>query len=64
MAASVKYEEVYRKAYSSVTDAKKQLSADSEFYNLKPPHSSLAKRHQTSFQCTTSYPNKTDRWLN
>ena len=32
---SVKYEEVYLKAYSSVTDAKKQLSAYFEFYNLK-----------------------------
>ena len=38
---SVKYEEVYLKDYSSVTDEKKQLSAYFEFYNLKRPHSSL-----------------------
>ena len=42
---SVKYEEVYLKAYSSVTDAKKQLSAYFEFYNLKRPHSSLDMKH-------------------
>ena len=40
---SVKYEEVYLKAYSSATDAKKQLSAYFEFYNFKRPHSSLDK---------------------
>ena len=45
---SVKYEEVYLKAYSSVTDAKKQLSAYFEFYNLKRPHSSLDMRSSAS----------------
>ncbi len=30
-----KYEEVYLKAYSSVTDAKKQLSAYFEFYKFE-----------------------------
>ncbi|WP_017397601.1 IS3 family transposase, partial [Acinetobacter lwoffii] len=40
---SVKYEEVYLKAYSNVLDAKKQLNAYFEFYNLKRPHSSLDK---------------------
>ncbi len=44
-----KYEEVYLKAYSSVTDAKKQLSAYFEFYNLKRPHSSLDKLTPNEF---------------
>src|SRR5690606_36544924 len=46
---SVKYEELYLKAYSSVTDAKKQLSADFEFYNLKRPHSRLDKMTPNEF---------------
>ena len=54
---SVKYEEVYLKAYSSVTDAKKQLSAYFEFYNLKRPHSSLDKMTPDVFTMT-SYHNK------
>ena len=37
------------KAYSSVTDAKKQLSAYFEFYNLKRPHSSLDKMTPDEF---------------
>ena len=45
----VKYEEEYLKAYSSVTDAKKQLRAYFEFYNLKRPHSSLAKMTPNEF---------------
>ena len=46
---SVKYEEVYLKAYSSVSDAKKQLNAYFEFYNLKRPHSSLDKQTPNEF---------------
>lgn len=46
---SPKYEEVYLKAYSSVTVAKKQLSAYFEFYNLKRPHSSLDKMTPNEF---------------
>ena len=45
---SVKYEEVYLKAYSNVLDAKKQLNAYFEFYNLKRPHSSLDMRSTAS----------------
>lgn len=44
----IDYEEVYLKAYSSVTEAKKQLSAYFEFYNLKRPHSSLDMRSTAS----------------
>ncbi|SSR84958.1 transposase [Acinetobacter baumannii] len=46
---SVKYEEVYLKAYSNVLDAKKQLNAYFEFYNLKRPHSSLDKMTPDEF---------------
>ena len=45
----VKYEEVCLKASSSVTDAKKQLRAYFEFYNLKRPHSSLDKMTPNEF---------------
>jgi putative transposase len=38
---SVKYEEVYLKAYDSVNQAKSELSVYFEFYNSKRPHSSL-----------------------
>ena len=44
-----KYEDVYFISYSSVTDAKKQLSAYFEFYNLKQPHSSLDKMTPDEF---------------
>lgn len=59
---SVKYEEVYLKAYSSVTDAKEQLSAYFEFYNLKPPHSSLDKMTPNKFYYD-QLPQQT-RWFN
>jgi putative transposase len=38
---SVKYEEVYLKAYDSVPDAKANLAAYLRFYNERRPHSSL-----------------------
>jgi putative transposase len=39
---SVKYEEVYLRAYDSVTDARASLGRYLDFYNGKRPHSSLA----------------------
>ncbi len=39
----------YLKAYSNVLDAKKQLNAYFEFYNLKRPHSSLDKMTPDEF---------------
>jgi putative transposase len=39
---SVKYEEVYLRAYDSVADARASLGRYLDFYNLKRPHSSLA----------------------
>ena len=38
---SVKYEEVYLKAYDGVPDAKANLAAYLRFYNERRPHSSL-----------------------
>ena len=38
---SVKYEEVYLKAYETVAEARKSIGAYLEFYNARRPHSSL-----------------------
>ena len=38
---SVKYEEVYLKAYASVTEAKRSIGIYLDFYNSRRPHSSL-----------------------
>jgi putative transposase len=37
----VKYEEVYLKAYASVSEARASLSRYIDFYNQRRPHSSL-----------------------
>jgi putative transposase len=41
---SVKYEEVYLRAYESVKDARALIGRYLDFYNTKRPHSSL-ERH-------------------
>jgi putative transposase len=41
---SVKYEEVYLRAYDSVGDARASLGRYLDFYNRTRPHSSLAAR--------------------
>ena len=41
---SVKYEEVYLRAYDSVSDARASLGRYLEFYNSRRPHSSLRAR--------------------
>jgi putative transposase len=41
---SVKYEEVYLRAYDSVSDARASLGRYLAFYNSKRPHSSLGAR--------------------
>ena len=41
---SVKYEEVYLRAYDSVGEARASLGRHLDFYNRKRPHSSLAAR--------------------
>jgi putative transposase len=46
---SVKYEEVYLRAYDSVGDARASLSRYFNFYNTKRPHSSLDARTPECF---------------
>src|SRR6202140_3030065 len=46
---SVKYEEVYLRAYDSVGEARASLSRYFTFYNTKRPHSSLAARTPECF---------------
>ena len=41
---SVKYEEVYLRAYDSVSHARASLGRYLDFYNRKRPHSSLDRR--------------------
>jgi putative transposase len=41
---TVKYEEVYLRAYDSVGEARASLGRHLDFYNRKPPHSSLDAR--------------------
>jgi putative transposase len=46
---SVKYEEVYLRAYDSVGDARTSLTLYFSFYNIKRPHSSLDARTPERF---------------
>ena len=46
---SVKYEEVYLRAYDSVSEARASLSRYFIFYNTKRPHSSLDARTPECF---------------
>ena len=46
---SVKYEEVYLKAYNTVSEAKAGLARYFEFYNRRRPHSSLDDRTPEQF---------------
>jgi putative transposase len=46
---SVKYEEVYLKAYNSVAEAKASLAGYFEFYNRRRPHSSLDRMTPEQF---------------
>lgn len=41
---SVKYEEVYLRAYGAVSEARASIGRYFEFYNGKRPHSSLGAR--------------------
>ena len=45
---SVKYEEVYLRAYDSVSDARNSIGRYLDFYNGQHPHSSLSRRHARS----------------
>jgi len=41
---SIKYEEVYLKAYETVTEARASIGRYVQFYNTRRPHSSLDRR--------------------
>lgn len=46
---SLKYEEVYLKAYASVSEARASISAYIEFYSRRRPHSSLDRMTPEQF---------------
>ena len=46
---SVKYEEVYLRAYESVSEARTGIGRYFEFYNSKRPHSSLGRMTPDQF---------------
>jgi putative transposase len=46
---SLKYEEVYLHAYSDAAEARKQIGAYFDFYNLKRPHQSLGYQTPDAF---------------
>jgi len=50
---SIKYEEVYLKAYDSVSHARASIGRYIEFYNTRRPHSSLDKKTPDEFYFAT-----------
>jgi putative transposase len=50
---SVKYQDVYLKAYSSIVEARKGLSVYFEFYNSQRRHQSLDRRTPDEVYCST-----------
>jgi len=50
---SVKYQDVYLKAYSSIAEARKGLSVYFEFYNSQRRHQSLDRRTPDDVYCNT-----------
>jgi putative transposase len=50
---SVKYEEVYLKAYNTVAEARASIRRYLEFYNTKRPHSSLDRQTPDQAYFTT-----------
>lgn len=50
---SVKYEEVYLRAYDSVSDARRSIGRYLEFYNARSPHSALDRQTPDTVYFTT-----------
>ena len=48
---TVKYEEVYLRAYESVSDAKASLATYFDFYNARRPHTSLDRMTPDQIYC-------------
>ena len=53
---SVKYEEVYLRAYDSVSHAKASLERYFAFYNMRRPHSSLDRKTPDQVYFTLPLP--------
>jgi len=53
---SLKYEEVYLKAYDSVKDARKNIAEYIEFYNTERKHQSLDKTPDQAYYGQTVLP--------
>ncbi|MBM3484463.1 MAG: transposase family protein, partial [Alphaproteobacteria bacterium] len=51
---SLKYEEVYLKAYDSLTEARAGLGAYFEFFNHDRPHSALGRQTPAAFYDSTA----------
>lgn len=59
---SLKYEEVYLKAYESVEEARKGIAAWIEFYNYERPHQALDYRTPWEAYCNKPAPSKEPRY--
>ena len=53
---SVKYEEVYLRAYDSVSEARASIGQYSDFYNGRPPHGALTATHPIKPTSTRAHP--------
>jgi putative transposase len=53
---TVKYEEVYLKAYESVAEARSSILCYVEFYNGRRPHSALDRRAPDQKSCGGPWP--------
>ena len=59
---SVKYEEVYLKAYETVTEARRSIGIYLNFYNWERPHSSLDGIPPDQFYYNNLLPLPTVAW--
>ena len=60
---SIKYEEVYLKAYQNGTEARKGIGAYLAFYNQERPHQALSYRSPGQvFQAASPHPRSTPTW--
>jgi putative transposase len=53
---TIKYEEVYLRAYASVTEARSGIGRYLNFYNTRRPHSSLDGKNPDQAYCNQTMP--------